>query len=123
MPAAPVVVVIETEAELGRVIRDVLVDEGYDVVRVRDPFGAIGVMREQAVDLVVAGMPGPGSDDSGPLGELTSEFPDTPLISMSQPTAAALPVFGAWRREGDRITLRQPFRLDDVIGAARELVG
>ena len=29
----------------------------------------------------------------------------------------------AWRREGDHITLRQPFRLDDVIGAARELVG
>ena len=45
MPVAPVVVVIENETELGRVIRDVLVDEGYDVVRVRDQYGAIGVMR------------------------------------------------------------------------------
>lgn len=123
MPAAPVVVVIETETELGRVIRDVLVDEGYDVVRVRDPYGAIGVMRQQSVDLVVAGLPGPREEESGPLGELTTEFPDVALIALSQPGAMALPVFGPWRREGDQITLRQPFRLDDIIGAAKELVG
>ena len=123
MPAAPVIVVIENETELGRVIRDVLVDEGYDVVRVRDQYGAIGVMRQKSVDLVVAGLPGPDEETPGPLGELTTEFPDVALISLSQPGAAALPVFGAWRRDGDHITLRQPFRLDDVIGATRELVG
>lgn len=123
MPAAPVVVVLEEETELGRVIRDVLVDEGYDVVRVRDQFGAIGIMRRKRVDLVVAGLPGPTKEEAGPLGELTTEFPDIALISLSQPGPAALPVFGAWRREGTHITLRQPFRLDDVIEATRELVG
>lgn len=121
MPTAPAVVVIENETELGRVIRDVLVDEGYDVVRVRDQYGAIGIMRQKGVDLVVAGLPGPEDDDPGPLGELATEFPDVALISLSQP--GALPVFGAWRRDGDHITLRQPFRLDDIIGAAKELVG
>ena len=53
MPVQPRVVVIEPETELGRVVRDVLVDEGYDVVRVHDPYGAIGVMRETSFDLVV----------------------------------------------------------------------
>lgn len=123
MRAVPVVVVIEHETELGRVIRDVLVDEGYEVVRVRDQYGAIGVMREKSVDLVVAGLPSPEEEAPGPLGALVDEFPDVALISLSHPGAAARPVFGAWRREGRHITVRQPFRLDDVVAAANELVG
>lgn len=123
MPAAPVIVVIEHETELGRVIRDVLEEDGYEVVRVRDPYGAIGVMRQRAVDLVVAGLPGPEGQATGPLRELADEFPDVALISVAPPGAADSPVFGAWRRDGDHIVLRQPFRLEDVIAAAHELVG
>ncbi len=52
-----------------------------------------------------------------------TEFPDVALIALSQPGKMALPVFGPWRRDGDHITLRQPFRLTDVIGAAKDLVG
>ena len=123
MPSAPVVVVVEHETELGRVLRDVLEEDGYDVVRVRDPYGAIGVMRQRSVDLVVAGLPGPEEQATGPLSELTGEFPDVALISVAPPEGAGRPVFGTWRREGDHITLRQPFRLEDVIAAAHELVG
>ncbi|MGB1656547.1 MAG: hypothetical protein ACPHQP_06610 [Longimicrobiales bacterium] len=123
MPVAPLVLVIEHETELGRVIRDVLEEDGYDVVRVRDPFGAIGVMRQRAVDLVVAGLPRPDGQTTGPLGELVDEFPDVALISVAPPGAADSPVFGAWRRDGHYIVLRQPFRLEDVIAAAHELVG
>ena len=111
MPVAPLVLVIEHETELGRVIRDVLEEDGYDVVRVRDPFGAIGVMRQRAVDLVVAGLPRPDGQTTGPLGELVDEFPDVALISVAPPGA------------GHYIVLRQPFRLEDVIAAAHELVG
>lgn len=123
MPVRPVVLVIVFQSELGRVIRDVLVDEGYDAVRVRDPYGAIGLMREQSVDLVVAGLSVLNEEETGPLSELMTEFPDVALIALSQPGKMALPVFGPWRRDGDHITLRQPFRLTDVIGAAKDLVG
>ena len=122
MPVAPVVIVIAYETELGRVIRDVLVDEGYDVMRVRYPFGAIGVMREKSVDLVVT-LPCVDEGKPGPLSELLTEFPDVALITLPQPGEAALPVFGPWRREGSQITLRQPFQLNDLIAAARDLVG
>jgi len=121
--SVPVVVVIERETELGRVIRDALVDEGYDVVRVRDQYGAVGVMRRQPVDLVVAGLPSPEKEAPGPLSELVDEFPDVALISLSVPGAAARPVFSAWRQEGRHIMMRQPFRIDDVVTAANELVG
>jgi DNA-binding response OmpR family regulator len=123
VPVVPVVIVIAYESELGRLIRDVLVDEGYDVVRVRDPYGAIGLMRKQSVDLVVAGLPVLDEEEGDPLNELMTEFPDVALIALSRPGRMALPVFGRWRREGHRITLKLPFRLNDVIAAARDLVG
>ena len=123
MPSSPVVVVIEHETELGRVIRDVLEEYGYDVMRVRDPYGAIGIMRQRSVDLVVAGRPGPEERAAGPLAKLAEEFPDVALISVVPSGDAARPVFGTWRREDDHIVLRQPFRLEDVIAAAQELVG
>ena len=122
MPVAPVVIVIAYETELGRVIRDVLIDEGHDVTRVRCPYGAIGMMREKHVDLIVS-LPSLQAGGSGPMSDLLSEFPDVALIALPENAAAPIPVIGRWRREGNHITLRQPFQLNDLIAAARDLVG
>lgn len=123
MPTLPVVVVVENQSELGAVIQDVLEDEGYDVVAVRDQFGAIGVLRQQSVDMLIVDLPRPGPGEADPLTELTTEFPDLPLVVLHDEDEEELPFFGPWRREGSRVTMRRPFRLDDLVSATRDLVG
>ena len=123
MPATPFVLVIEGQAELGNVIRDVLTDEGYNVMAVRDQYGAVGVLRHQPVDLVVADLPAPEEGEGDPLREISTDFPDTPLITLVDDAADGIPFFGPWRRDGSRLFLPRPFRLDDLIAATRELAG
>jgi len=123
MPATPFVLVIEGHTELGNVIRDVLTDEGYDVMAVRDQYGAVGVLRNQPVDLVVADLPTPEEGEGDPLREISTDFPDTPLITLVDEAQDDIPFFGPWRRDGSRLLLPRPFRLDSLIAATRELAG
>jgi CheY-like chemotaxis protein len=123
MPLRRTAVVIEAQTELGRVIRDVLREEGYEVVPVLTAEEALGALREQRVDLLVSDLPEPDSDTTDPLGEVAGEFPDLRVIELSEGANDPVPFFGPWRTSGSRVTLRRPFRLDDLIAASRELAG
>lgn len=122
MPAQPVVVVIEDQSALGEVIRDVLDEEGFEVLNVRDQYAAMGELRHRDVDLVVADLPArPGEGD--PLAEIAREYPDLRLIVVTDESQEQVPFFGPWRVSGSRWTLRRPFRLADLIAASREAIG
>lgn len=121
MPVTPVVVVIEDLTELGHVIRDVMGEEGYEVLSVRDQFAAVATLRGQRVDLVIADLAHPGGPD--PLTEIERDFPDVPLIVMTEEPPDQVPFFGPWRISGSRVTLRRPFKLDDLLALSREVVG
>lgn len=122
MPAQPVVVVVEDHSGLGEVIRDVLTDEGYDVVTVRDQYAAMGELKHRNVDLVVADL-SPRLGEGDPLAEIQAAFPELPTIQVSDESEESVPFFGPWRSSGKRVALRRPFRLDDLVAAARHLVG
>ncbi len=121
MPAEPFVLVIQHHSELGQVIHDVLGTEGYNVIPVRDRYGAIGVLRNQEVDLLVADLPESVIGGTDPLAEISGEFPDLPVVFLENVAPGETPFFGPWTRDGNRVTLRRPFKLDDLISAAREL--
>lgn len=121
MPATPVILVIEDQTELGEVILDVLTEEGYDVLAVRDRFAAVATLREREVDLIVADLPSPEPGTGDPLGEITRDFADTPLVVVSDEDGSA-PFFGPWRRSGKRVELRRPFRLDDLLEVSEVLL-
>lgn len=123
MPATPIVVVIEDQTELGHVIRDVMGEEGYEVLAVRDQFAAVATLRKQKVDLVVADLPAPEPGRDDPIAEIARDFPDIPLIVVSDEGKEEIPFFGPWRVSGSRVTLRRPFKLGDLLAAAREIVG
>lgn len=123
MPVIPVVVVVEDTTELGEVIRDVMTEEGYDVLHVRDQFAAVATLRSQRVDLVVADVPPRGPGDPNPISEIVREFPDTPLLLIDDAPPEDAPFFGPWRVSNGRGTLLRPFKLDHLLAAVRELVG
>ncbi len=123
MPRMPVVVLIEDHTELGEVIRDVMAEEGYDVLTVRDQFAAVATLRRQVVDLVVADLPVPGPGPTDPLTEITRDFPDIPLVAIRDESAEDAPFFGPWRTSGRQVTMRRPFKLADLLTVTREVVG
>jgi len=123
MPPLPVVLIVENQTELRHVLRDVLDNEGYEVVPAQDPAEAITILRRQPVDLLVSDLPEPEDEGADPLADVIREFPELPLIVLSDGSPDAVPFFGPWRLSGSRMTLRKPFRLDDLIAASREVVG
>lgn len=123
MPHRPVVVVIEEQVELRSVIRDVLGDEGYDVLPAGDVAEALSILREKRVDLLVSDLPEAQPGEADPLSEVGRDFPDLPLIVLTEESKNGGPFFGPWRVQGTRVLLRKPFRLDDLIAASREVVG
>jgi CheY-like chemotaxis protein len=123
MPQKPVVVVIEDHTELRHVLRDVLGDEGYEVLPVRDSAEAIEVLRGRSVDLLVSDLPEHDGGGEDPLADIARDFPELGVIILSEDSTDAGPFFGPWRVSGSRITLRKPFRLDDLIAAAKEVIG
>lgn len=123
MPSTPVVLLLEDHTELGDVIRDVMTDEGYEVLAVRDQFAAVATLRGQSVDLVIADLPTPEAGEPDPLAEIVRDFPDVPRITVADDGQGALPFFGPWRIFEGHATLRRPFKLDDLLKLTRELVG
>lgn len=123
MPTTPVVLLLEDHTELGEVIRDVMTEEGYDVLAVRDQFAAVATLRGQSVDLVIADLPTPQPGEPDPLAEIVRDFPDIPRITVADDAHGALPFFGPCRIFEGHATLRRPFKLDDLLKLTRELVG
>jgi DNA-binding NtrC family response regulator len=113
--------VIEDQQELGRVIRDILRAEGFEAVPVRDAAAALDTLRERQAAFLVSDLPLSGGDDGDPLAGVTEAFPDLPVIVIRDVRSDDVPFFGPWRREGSRLLLRRPFRLDDLLAAAREI--
>ena len=122
-PPPPVVVVIEDQPELGRVLADLLGTEGYDVVQVRSASEALAALKEQKVEFMVSDLSRTGNAAHDPLSTVTVEFPDIPVILIQDPREDDIPFFGPWRRDGTRLMLRRPFRLDDFIAASKEIFG
>ncbi len=121
-PPKPVVVVLEDQPELGRVIREVLGSEGFDVRPVQDTTSALRILREEKVEFLVSDLSSDvGAGGADPLEALASEFDALPVIVIRNARADDVPFFGRWHEDGSRLYLRRPFRLDDLVSAAREV--
>ena len=122
-PPPPVVVVIEEQPELGRVLSEVLGTEGFDVVQVRSASDAFAALKEQPVEFLVSDLTATRNDGGDALVSITDAFPELPVIVIRDERDDDIPFFGPWRRNGSRLMLRRPFRLDDLVAASREIFG
>jgi len=122
-PPRPVVVVIEEQPELGKVLGEVLGTEGFEVVQVRSATDALDALNQQTVAFLVSDLTMPGHAGADALASVTAAFPELPVIVIRAQRDDDIPFFGPWRRDGSRLLLRRPFRLDDLVGAAREVFG
>ncbi|MEQ1854865.1 MAG: response regulator [Longimicrobiales bacterium] len=120
--AAPVVLVLEDNAELRHVLKEALGAEGYGVLAARDQAEALEIIRGNRVDLLISDMSESRGD--GGLDELRAEFPALPVVALSS-GAGHHPglFFGAWQAPKGFRTLAKPFRLGELLAVSREVLG
>ena len=123
MPTPPVVLVVEDHPELRHVLRDALGAEGYQVLSASDEPEAIALLRDRPVDLLVADLPGSADEAGEVLATLLEEFPELPVIVLAQGGRGGDIFFVPWETSGTRRTLRRPFKLSDLLAAARDVLG
>lgn len=109
------VLVVEEVDALRDALIAALEAEGWQVLAADEP-ATLSVLEEHDVDLVVAD-PAEGADT---LARVEQSHPDLPLVVLSDAGQGATVAFGPWERSGSRRTLRRPFKLSDVIAAARD---
>ena len=123
MPAPPLVLLVEDNAELRHVLKEALGSEGYEVLAARDEAEALDLLRTNSVDLLISDLTDP-ADASRALEEVREEFPDLPVVALAEGAGGHPTLFlSAWEGAGSYRTLPKPFRLGELIAVSREVLG
>lgn len=119
---APVVLVLEDNAELRTVLKDALAGEGYAVLLARDEAEALEVLRAQRIDLLISDLSVPSQTPAG-LESLRAEFPELQVVALSGATERHPDFFfAAWQAPKGLRTLSKPFRLGELLAVSREIL-
>ncbi len=122
MPRRPVVIVAEDQGGLGRLIRDAFVADGYEVETAQSLAEAARALRRGGADLLISDVEDPPGGSPDELDAMCREFPKLPVVAVRNRTPDNTPVFGPWRVEGHVLTLPRPYRLEDLLAAARTVL-
>ena len=119
----PLVLVVDDAPELRELVERVLTRHGYRVRTVNDGDGAMRVLDQGGVDLLITDVVMPGRDGIEVLLDVQEQYPQLPVIVMSgggmfDPTLYLDNATGL----GAHRTLRKPFTMGDLLDAVRELV-
>ena len=116
-----VVLIVEDEVGIVRLLDDVLTDEGHRVLIAANGQQALELAAGERPDLIVTDFMMPVMDGAALLKSLAVDpaLATIPVIVMSSMPEAAV----AERCTGYALFLRKPFRIFDVIDIVAELLG
>jgi DNA-binding response OmpR family regulator len=106
------VLVVEDDLSLGRILRDNLAFDGFEVEWITDGGAAVGSMREFAPDLVLLDVSLPGTDGFELCGVLRQEG-RTPIIFLTARTQKTDKMTGFALGADDYVT--KPFDLEELL--------
>jgi DNA-binding NtrC family response regulator len=115
------ILVVDDEASVREVLRDLLTDAGHQVVEAVDGEDALRRFRVASTDLVITDILMPNAGGLNLLGALSQKAPALPMIAISGggkdgklnflSTAATFPTVR---------TLKKPFHVTDLLGLVQE---
>lgn len=118
------ILVIEDEAQMRKLLRQVLEEAGYEVEEARDGLEGTRLYRERPADLIITDMVMPKKEGMETILDLKREFPDVKIIAISgggrfgpEPYLQIAEGFGAER------IFTKPFDIKDLLAAIEELLG
>ena len=77
------ILVIDDEPQVRNMLREILEDEGYEVVDAADGKEGLKVYRNEPTDLVITDLIMPEMEGLGIIRELQRDFPEVKIIAVS----------------------------------------
>jgi two-component system response regulator GlrR len=113
--------VVDDDAEMRRLLRDALTQDGY---RVREELGGeslIDALEREVPSVLVLDKEIPGPDGLDVLSYLSHRHPSVPVVLITAFGSPAARIEAL--RRGATVYLEKPFRVDALLGHVRTLLG
>jgi CheY-like chemotaxis protein len=118
----PVILLIDDEENFRRVLKQVLVNAGYEVIEASNGAEGIRFFYEKPADMIVTDIIMPEKEGIETIIELKTAFPDVKLIAMSGGGWYGTDIdFDMAKKLGAR-TLDKPFALQELLDVVQELL-
>ena len=122
------ILVIDDEAAIRDVVKQVLEREGFEVSIASDGKEGLAMLEEQGADVVITDIIMPGIDGVAALERIKKKSPDLPVIVISgggavapmayEPAAIATEAYlGSAAKAGADRTLTKPFNREQLLAA------
>jgi two-component system response regulator PilR (NtrC family) len=113
----PTILVVDDEPNIIEVLEIVLVDEGMNVLTSNSGHGALSILREHPVDVVISDIKMPGLSGVELLQEARSIAPDSVFIMITAFASTETAIEALQHGAYDYIT--KPFRMEDLRAVVR----
>ncbi len=121
--AAPVVLVIEDEDGMRKVLREVLEDDGFEVLAASDGVAGLMLMEAMPADVVITDIIMPEMGGNEAIFTLRREFPDARIIAMSGGgRKAEMSFLKMAQKQGADAIIEKPFDLDELVELVRAVL-
>lgn len=120
------ILVIDDHYAMRQTIREVLEDQGHEILEAPDGEAGLQMQRRQRVDLVITDIFMPQREGMSTIRELCREFPELPVIAMSggsRDLNAPESFIELARRFGARATLAKPFQIAELLSVVACTLG
>jgi DNA-binding NtrC family response regulator len=111
----PTILVVDDEADVRALVREVLTLNGYNVIDTGDPMEARRIVERQPVQLLLTDVVMPIMNGMELAQRVEATSPTTKVLLMSGYVTAAVKTSG-------RPLLSKPFRANDLLGMIRQLL-
>jgi len=119
------ILVIDDHYPMRQTIREILEDNGHDVLEAANGFSGLQIQRTQHADLVITDIFMPEKEGMSTIREMCNEFPGIRTIAMSGGTGdltAPESFIDLARRFGARATIVKPFEVDDFLAVVNQVL-
>ncbi len=118
------ILVIDEQAKLRWVLRQILEREGYEVVEAGDGKEGIELYRQAPADMIITDVVMPEKDGIEIIRELKRDFPDVRVIAISggSRTLGAQYCLAAMKALGALYVLTKPFGRKELLEAVHEFL-
>lgn len=118
------VLVVEDELSMRRLIRRILSGAGHNVLEASNGFEALSLLAAGAPDLVITDLFMPEKEGIETIRAIREEHADLPIIAMTGGGYHAnLELLGMAEKFGANARLAKPFRREELLEAVEKLLG